>query len=134
MKTTINNETNRKRVMEFIAGLRLDGRSWAIQVERRQHKRSLPQNALLHLWLAQIARETGNTQADVKEAYREMFLPKVPVRLGDEDHLVGRSTTKLSKAEMGEFLDQIHAHAAQELGIMLPLPEELWYDEEGHGR
>ena len=117
----IRDEKSRQIALDFIAGLNLD-KEWDVTVERHKDKRSLSQNALLHRWFGIIADETGNTRDDIKEAYRDMFLDKVPVQIGGKECLVGRSTTKLSTAEMAEFMDKVQAHAASELGILLPLP------------
>ena len=126
----IRTETDRQDVLRFIAHLNIEGRAWAVTVVKHTKKRSLLQNSLLHLWLAKIAKETGNSIDDVKEGYREMFMGKVPHPF-NSGKVIGKSTTSLTKEEFSDLLDQIHAHATQDYGIMLPQPDELWYDEDG---
>ena len=120
----LRDEDTRRRVLEMIGQLNLE-RPWSVVVEPYVKKRSLSQNALFHKWVGIIAESTGNSLEDVKEAYRDMFLDKVPVRFGDEERMVGRSTKTLNTKEMSEFMDKVSEHASTELGILLPLPEEL---------
>jgi hypothetical protein len=119
----LRDETIRANLMAAVAKLRLD-KLLLVTIEPYRKKRTLSQNAYLHLLLGIIADETGNSIDDVKEAYRDMFLGKVPVTLGAEERMVGRSTTTLETVEMNELIEKIRAHAAAELGISLPIPEE----------
>lgn len=124
----VRDETLRDRAIDLIGKLDLS-KPWRITVERYRRKRTLGQNALLHRYFGIIARETGNSPEDIKEAYRDMFLPKVPVRIGDEERLIGQSTTKLDTKQMSELVDKVYHHAASELGILLPLAEEAHLED-----
>jgi len=124
----IYNEQSWRVVLKLINALNLE-HEWDITIERHKKKRSLGQNALMHKYFEIIADETGNSAPDIKEAYRDMFLGKVPVVLGTEERLAGRSTTALTTKEMSEFLEKILAHAGSELGIVLPLPDDRGRDE-----
>ena len=119
----LRDETVRAHLMAAISRLRLD-KPLEVIIQPHRKKRSLSQNAYLHMILGIIADETGNSLDDVKEAYRDMFLGKVPMQWGGEERMVGRSTTTLDTMEANVFIDKIRAHAATELGIVLPLPEE----------
>jgi len=121
---TIRTEDQRQQVMNLIARLDLS-KPWSVEVKRKTKSRTTSQNALMHKWFGIIADETGHGAEEIKEIYRDMFLGKTVVLLGDDEHAVGKSTTKLSTAEMSAFMDQILGHATGELGIMLPLPEEM---------
>ena len=127
----VRDENARQAVLSLISGLNLNGKGWQVTVQAYTKKRSLSQNALLHNWLGIIAEETGNRTDEVKEAYRGMFLPQVPVEFGDREILIGTSTTRLSTEEFSAFLDCVYAHATQELGILLPLPDEIGRDSDG---
>ena len=126
----ISIEADRRIVLDFIGRLNIEGRAWAVTVVKHTKKRSLSQNSILHLWLAKIAKHSGNTLDDTKEGYREMFIGRVPHPFKPEK-TIGRSTTTLTTGEFSELLDMIHAHAATELGLLLPSPIELYYDEDG---
>lgn len=120
----IKDEIQRQQVIGLIERLDLS-KPWSVEVKRKTKSRSLSQNALMHKWFGIIAAETGHGVEEIKEIYRDMFLGKTVVLLGDDEHAIGKSTTKLSTAEMSAFMDQILGHATGELGIMLPLPEEM---------
>lgn len=120
----VRDEAIRANLMAFIATMRLD-RPLEVVIQQYRKRRSLSQNAYLHLILGIIADDTGNSLDDVKEAYRDMFLGKVPIPFGSEERMVGRSTTTLDTMEANDFIDKIRAHAATELGIVLPIPEEV---------
>ena len=120
----IRDEVIRVRVMDLIAKLDLR-KPWEITVKPYRKKRTLSQNGLMHMWLGIIADHLGYGIDEVKDIYRDKFLPKVPRQFGDEERMVGRSTVSLDTAEMGAFCDKIYAHATSELGLLLPIPEEL---------
>lgn len=119
----IRDEQIRERAINLIRGLDISN-LWQVEVTRHRKKRTLSQNALLHKWFNIIADETGNDQDAVKDAFRDMYLDKVPVTIGDEERLIGRSTTTLNTAEMTEFMNKILAYANSQLAIELPLPED----------
>jgi hypothetical protein len=99
---------------------------YTLLIERKKVARSVSQNNLLWLWCACIARETGHTKEEIKMLYCQKFLQKI-VSIGGEEVAVPGETKRLSTTEFNNFLDRIHAHAATELGIDLPLPEDqLW--------
>ena len=106
--------------------VRLNGTlKWELTFKRHQMKRSLSQNGLLHKWFDLIAKETGNGPEDVKDAYKALYLGQVPVRLaGNEEIMVPKNTRALVTREFSHFMEQVYAHATQELGIILPIPEE----------
>lgn len=120
----VRNNEIRATVLSAIRELDVTASAWTVVIKKFRRKRTTSQNALLHKWFGIIADDTGNTIEDVKEAYRDMFLGKVEVFLGGESRLVGKSTTKLNTQEMSDFMGKIQAHAASELIIRLPQPEE----------
>jgi len=96
-----------------------------IRIERPEPIRSLSQNALYWVWLAKVAQETGNEQSDMHEYFKSKFLPKrlIKIKGKNGEHEVESigSTTELSKADFGFYLDKCAAHC----GIPLPTREEI---------
>lgn len=115
-------DDKRKMLASFILGLSPE-KDWQITVEPYRKKRSLNQNAYLHMILGVIANETGNSIEDVKEFYKYQYLGTKPILVGEIDCFVSRSTTELSTKEMADFTEKIIAHAQTELGIILPAQE-----------
>lgn len=101
---------------------------YTLTIKRDSEKRSIDQNSLMWMWFEHISRETGTPKNDVKIYYCAKFLTK---RVGlNDNYLNGVEETKnLSKEQMSEFLDNIHADAATELGIRLPLPEDRYFEQ-----
>lgn len=97
----------------------------AAELTEKKTKRSLPQNAYLHLLLGYFAAQTGNTLPYVKEHYYkraacpDIFLTHV------EDPILGnietlRSSAQLTEDEMSLSISRFQQWAAAEAGIYLP--------------
>jgi len=119
----IENEAQRKRVLGLIEGLNLS-KQWQVTIEPKTKKRSLSQNALYWRWVGIIADATGNDNDDVHEALKAKFLTPRTIDIGGEQREI-RSTAKQDKAGMTEYLNKVYAWATTELGLYLPVPEEL---------
>jgi hypothetical protein len=127
-----NGTTNSPEVLETIQlwlGTARRGH-YTIEMKKTGDKRSISQNKLMWLWFSAIAdawsEATGRafTRDEVHDAYCQMFLP-----IDTPKGRVGGSTSGLSTEEMSEFLEKVHADAADD-GITLLNPEdkmfELW--------
>jgi hypothetical protein len=107
-------------------------RVWIV-VEKYYSKRSLKQNNLLHLYLSEIAKETGMQLEQIKDALKKKFLTVALTTKDGEivaDKESGevlervRGTSELTVVEFMEFTDNVRVWAMEFLGIYLPLPEE----------
>lgn len=101
---------------------------YLVTVERHREPRTLAQNALMWMWFSCIEHETGTAKEDVYNYYCRKFLSRVVVMNGQEVTVNGTSSM-LNTAQMSEFMTKIQADAATELGIMLPLPADRYYQE-----
>ena len=123
---------SKKNFLEGLKDFKDKDRVW-ITVERYYVKRSLKQNNLLHVYLTEIAKETGMSLEQIKEALKKKFLT-VPLTTKDgeiiADKTTGevlervRGTSELTVVEFMEFTDNVRLWSAEFLGIYLPLPEE----------
>lgn len=111
------------RLHEHLNALDLS-KQWDVTIEPHKKKRSLSANALYHRWLEIIADTTGNGHDDVHEAFKGMFCPSKEIALGGTSKTV-RSTAQLTTQEFKDYMDKCAAFAASDLGILLPLPQEL---------
>ena len=105
----------------------LSNGSYTITIKKASQKRSIPQNDLMWMWLTCIERETGTPKDDVYMYYCKRYLMKT-IQIGDKQERIYNTSSKLSAAEMTEFLNHIQADAATELGIRLPLPEDRFFE------
>lgn len=120
---TIRDEITRQLVASLIMGLSLE-KPWQVTVQPVKKRRTLSQNNLYWSWVEKIAQETGNDRDDVHEALKGKFAPARSIALGDETATV-LSTARLETDAMSAYMDKVYHFAASELGILLPLPEEL---------
>jgi hypothetical protein len=123
--------TNSPEVLETIQ-LWLDtvrNGQYTIEMKKAVEKRSISQNKLMWLWFSAIAdawsdaTDRAFTRNDVHDAYCLMFLP-----IDTPKGRVGGSTSGLSTEEMSEFLEKVHADAADD-GITLLNPEDKMFEQ-----
>ena len=102
---------------------------YTIEMKKVVEKRSISQNKLMWLWFSAIAdawsdaTDRAFTRNDVHDAYCLMFLP-----IDTPKGRVGGSTSGLSTEEMSEFLEKVHADAADD-GITLLNPEDKMFEQ-----
>lgn len=119
----IRDERGRERVMAFLGNLNL-GKPWQLTLAPLRKKRSTDQNSLYWKWCGIVADETGNVADDVHEFAKSRFLAKHFVTIGEDTRETRKTTTKLTTAEMTEYLNKFCAWAESEMGIALPHPED----------
>lgn len=105
----------------------LEDGGYILSIDKEKKKRSLDQNALFHMWCGLISKDTGASIMDVKDYFKTKFLIRENSLGGG--YVVG-STSSLKMKEFAHFLNEVHAEAASEFGINLPLPEDLFYKDE----
>jgi len=108
---------NQRTWLDFLE--KNDKKRVVVEVELEKAKRSLDQNALMWFYLGVIEKETGNLATDLHELFKRLFLPPIPKKILGVEFKVPNSTTYLSKADFGEYLDKISAFTE------IPIPQEL---------
>ena len=102
-------------------------RGCIIELTEKKQKRSLNQNAYLHLLLGYFASQTGNTLEWVKQQYYKK-LCNPDLFIGErEDMFLGRvkyvrSSADLRTDEMNLSIERFRNWSASEAGIYLPDP------------
>lgn len=120
---TINSETSRARVAGFIGNLSTKKR-WRVEVKEARGRRTLNQNALYWKWVGIIASATGNSPKATHDALKDEFCPPSEVKLGSLTKMT-HTTTALEIEAMSEYMNNVQAFAETELGLLLPIPEEM---------
>ena len=101
-----------------------------VDLSEKKPKRTIPQNAYLHLLLGEFAMQTGNTLEWVKEEYfkkhcnREMFVRLRNDELTHREVEVLRSSRDLDTGEMTTAINRFKHWASAECGIELPDAED----------
>lgn len=101
---------------------------YRLLLEKVTKRRTVNQNRLSWMWFNCIGQETGNTAQDIHDIYCALFLRKSAYFAGASVETV-KGTSGLTTAEFTAFLDRVKAHAAAELGIILPTPEDEGFDD-----
>lgn len=105
----------------------LQNGTYSLTLKRASDKRTIPQNKLLHMWMACIEKETGTPKEDVYMFYCMKFLAK-PVSVQGRLQIGCETSSMLTKERMSEFLEKIQADAMTEMGIRLPDPQDVYFD------
>lgn len=87
----------------------------------RKKVRSIQQNRFYWMYLEIVANETGNLSYEIHEWAKRMFLPPRYISVKGKEVKIPASTTNLSKADFGDYLDKICA----ETGVPIPDPKNL---------
>jgi len=100
-----------------------------VEMKPNTDSRSMKQNKLYWKWL-KVFEETGNTKDAMHNYLREMYLGCEFEKVRGHTVKVIPSTTTLGVKEFSEYLLKIDI-LAQEMGLILPRPEDLYYDSIG---
>lgn len=120
----IINPSDKATIHQVIDNLS-EKKKWEVSIKVKREIRSLPANRLYWLWLGCISDETGNDKGDLHYEFGIMFLPTKQVKIMGKDRIKAVSTSDLDSLQFSQYLTKIQQFAGRELGIVLPLPEDL---------
>lgn len=119
----------------------------SVEVKAAQNTRSAKQNRLLWLWHGIVSKETGETPDEVHDRIKERIVLPImlsyPERYEHAEQIEAMlslrpkakallvrliSTTDLTVKHMAEFLTRYERDTAVKVGIVLPRPEDLYYE------
>lgn len=100
-----------------------------VELTAKKMRRTIPQNAYLHLILGWFAMETGNRLEFVKQEYfKRLINPELFVVDIDDKYLgkaqILRSSRDLDTAEMTTAIERFRNWSSSEAGVYLPSPDE----------
>ncbi len=138
MKRIIERSKEKRNIIESMVVLHFnehpDSDKAIIEIKEDKDSRSVKQNRLYWEWISVIGNELGYTKDETHMILRDKFLGynEVTTALGETIREL-KSTTKLKVGEFKEYLEQIDMFVA-EWGIILPRPEDLYYESMGYKR
>lgn len=130
MTYDLNSELDRQRFRTRCEHL-LEHRS-KVDLTKHSPKRTLSQNALLHVWIACIAQELGYTsREDCKRDVKRQILGMRPYenKITGKTYYTDYSTSEMTVEGLADFMNAIKVWALSELGIYLPYDHEEGYTE-----
>ena len=95
-----------------------DDQDLVIDIEKRSGKRSLSYNDFY--WgviLQEISLYTGHTSNEIHNWFKAEFIKRKYLTLGGKKKLMAPTTTTMLTKEFTEYVEQILAWSAQELGM-----------------
>jgi hypothetical protein len=129
MLLKILQHSDKQKVIDYVTRLP-DGKQYTVEIKRKREKRTIDQNRLYWLWLSCIMDETGEHKDALHEFFKSYFLGVTENFVFDKYQVViPNSTTKLNTKEMTDYLERVQQFANVELGIVLPNPEDLYWEE-----
>ena len=130
----ISTVENRRKVLNAIIDLDLNGKQWEVAIKRHRKRRSTKQSNMYWMWIDEItpyvSEATGYEKDEIHKIFKQNFLPAIKMEMGGLT-AEGWSTKDLNTKEMSDYCNRIHRWAAG-FGIVLPLPPERGYDGDGH--
>lgn len=125
---TITTDEDADKIAELVRSLDLS-KPWSVEIKRRVKNRSHQQNALYWKWLSIIGDHLGYERDELHDYFRERFLAVDYLEiLGEQVKRLTRTSGRdFTPAMMADYMDRIERLAAQELGILLPHPEDDHY-------
>lgn len=119
-----------ERVGAMVAGLAITDRPFEVIVRPFKKQRTPPQNNLYWKWLEIIGEEIGYEKDELHDVLREKFLPfeEYEVCGVRRKRLTSTSDPEFKTNDMSDYMDRIERFAAQELGILLPRPDDQHHE------
>lgn len=115
MKLDLSQPFDLQRAKEYFKKL-IESES-KIELKKYSPKRSLSQNAYLHVLFQYIALETGYTTEQAKVLMKRRFGSFMVETINGEKFLV--STASLDSSQLTQFIDFIRQYASEEMEIYL---------------
>lgn len=130
MNLKIKQESDKGKATGYINKLDLsNGKTYNLAISVKRAIRSLSQNKLYWLWLTCIEHETGNEKETLHEYFKQEYLGRMSVPIFGSEVYPCRSTTGLNTKEYTAYLNNIQVFASSELGVILPVPSDLHFQE-----
>jgi hypothetical protein len=107
----IKGYVRRVTISRFVdAAARLPDGNYDLIIRDRREKRTLPQNAILHAIINDVANETGNDPRKLKEDFKKTLgLTEVIVGADGKEREIPKPTEDYTPEEMSAFLTRIIA-------------------------
>lgn len=128
MKFRLQSSEDREAIQEYLGRLSVE-KGYDVTIVKHKAKRSDDQNALYWVWVTLVAKETGNDSETIHKTLARKFLGFDTYEVLGEKIAKVRSTTKLSTEEFTNYLNQVEAFVTTELDIILPHPEDKFYEQ-----
>ena len=126
----IRSQEDKNKALNRISMLATD-KPWQVEIKPYKKNRTLAQNKLMWLWLTCIGDDIGYTPEEMYDIMVDKLLPDEYIEYGGKQIKKNKSTSRLNTKEFTVFLEHMDRWAVSEMGIVLPSPEDLYYEAMG---
>lgn len=123
----IRSQEDKNKALNRISMLAMD-KPWQVEIKPYKKNRSLAQNKLYWKWMKIIGNQLGYESEEIHAIMADKFLTDRFVEYGGKQIKRDKSTSKLNTKEFTDYLQRIDRFVAQELGIVLPVPDDQYYE------
>lgn len=130
MRYNLSNPIEAGKAKAYLASLIKQGAK-SVEIASKK-KRTLSQNALLHLWIRCFADFIGETDIE----YCKTAIVRAVIGQNERENIfTGKSevfdfrTRDFTTEQMSDFLDKFHAWAQVNYDVRLPYPGDVGYEE-----
>lgn len=127
MDFILRNNVEREVFCEYMQSLPED-KIYDVSIKLHREKRTNPQNAWYWTIVGIVAKETQNDKESIHKFFARKFIGFDVKEFGGEKIGIVRSTASLNTEEFSDFLSNVEAFCASELGIILPDPSSKIYE------
>ena len=127
MKFRIKSEADVDALKAYLERIPVARAEYDVEIRKHKEELSDKQRNLYWKWIGIIASETGNDRDMLHKVFKAKFLGWDEVVVLGKPVKKERSITTLGTKEMWEYMTQVDVFALQELDIVLPHPEDLYY-------
>jgi len=129
MDFVIRNPEDKEKLFLYLNRLPYTVNGWKLKIETIKKNRSNNQNRYMWYCFELIANETGEDRQRIHDYYVALFLTEKTIIFGTEI-IISKGTSKLKTVEFEDFMQKVRLDAQEELSIIIPLPNEIIYDED----
>jgi len=126
MDFIVRDNAEREAMKDYISRLP-EGKTYEVSIRLYKSKRSDKANNLYWKWVGIIANETGNEKDVVHKFFAKRFLGYDVKEFGNDKIAVVKKTSNLNTEDFSIYMTHVAAFASQELGIVLPSPDDQLY-------
>jgi len=110
---------------------------FGIHIEIKTGKRTLRQNAAMHVYFKNLSEALNDAGLDMKRVLKpEIDIPWSAKTVKEwlwkpiQDYVMGeKSTTKLNRANVSEVYEVLTRHMAEKFGLSVPFPQNRYPEE-----
>lgn len=113
MRFVVRNTQQIAHALEQFQAKMIPDRPYEVWMKPFRQRRSLDQNAKMHVMIRELAKHLGYSESELKDALKSEYGEKAVMHVGGREMTVPKSTTDYDVKEAGEMIEIIQMIAAE---------------------